>query len=152
MPDITANLIDVFPYRRDSPGARTEFLLLRRAPGTVYEGQWRMVGGKIETGETASRAAVRELIEETGAEPEAIWAVPSLNTFFELESDQVRISVPFAAQIRGPIQRNREHDDHAWLSVDEAVNRLAWPEHRRLLRLVSEELEGSIPVSWRVLL
>ncbi len=151
MPDITAALIDVYPYRQGEAGA-TEFLLLRRAPGTVYEGQWRMVGGKIERGETASRAALRELAEETGAQPESLWVVPSLNTFFEWKTDRIRISVPFAAQISGPIRLNREHDDHAWFSPEDAATRLAWPEQRRLLRLIGEELEGGIPVSWRVLL
>lgn len=152
MPDINANLVDVFPYRQRKAGAGTEFLLLHRAPGTLYEGQWRMVGGKIEIGETASGAALRELVEETGARAETFWAVPSLNAFFEWESDRIRISVPFAAQISGPIQLDREHDDYAWLSPEEAETRLAWPEQRRLLRLISEELEGGIPVSWRVLL
>ncbi|MBT8400086.1 MAG: NUDIX pyrophosphatase [Rhodothermia bacterium] len=152
MPAITANLIDVYPYRQSEAGAGAEFLLLRRAPGTVYEGQWRMVGGKIESGETAAHAAVRELVEETGARPKSLWAVPSLNTFFEWESDNIRISIPFAAQISGPIQLNHEHDDYAWLSRDDAVTRLAWPEQQRLLMLISEELAGGIPVSWRVLL
>lgn len=150
MPDIAANLIDVYPYRQGEAGDGTEFLLLRRAPGTLYEGQWRMVGGKIEDGETAAGAALRELGEETGARPESLWAVPSLNTFFEWESDRIRISIPFAAQISGPIQLDWEHDDHAWLRRDEAIARLSWPEQKRLLKLICEELEGGIPVSWRV--
>ncbi len=109
-----------------------------------------MVGGKIETEESAAQAALRELVEETGTEPESMWTVPSLNTFFEWESNTVQISLPFAAHIGGPIRLDREHDDHAWLSQDDAIARLAWPEQRRLLNLISVELERGIPVSWRV--
>jgi len=42
-------------------------LLVQRANGT-YAGLWSAPGGKIETGETALAAALREVREETGLE------------------------------------------------------------------------------------
>lgn len=42
------------------------FLLGRRAPGTFYPGYWEFPGGKIEPGEDAAAALVRELDEELG--------------------------------------------------------------------------------------
>src|SRR5690554_1905142 len=71
-------VVDVYPYRL-RPGAEAEWLLLRRAPGVVYAGQWRMVGGKIALGETAWQAALRELAEEIGQQPVRAWAIPSVN-------------------------------------------------------------------------
>lgn len=43
------------------------FLLTRRAPGLrAHGGQWALPGGRIDPGESAPRAALRELTEEVG--------------------------------------------------------------------------------------
>ena len=44
------------------------FLLAQRPAGKVYAGYWEFPGGKIEPGEAADRALVRELHEELGIE------------------------------------------------------------------------------------
>ena len=43
-----------------------EFLLAQRPPGKVYAGYWEFPGGKVEPGEPAAAALVRELREELG--------------------------------------------------------------------------------------
>jgi len=46
---------------------RAAFLLTRRAPGLrAHGGQWALPGGRIDPGESAPRAALRELAEEVG--------------------------------------------------------------------------------------
>ena len=139
-PFASVRVVDVYPYRVD--GAQCEWLLLRRAESRVYAGQWRMVGGKIRPGETAWRAALRELAEETGFAPgaglAAFWALPSVNTFYEWQRDTVSLTPAFAAQVAGDPQLDDEHDAFAWLSAEEAMSRLAWPEQRRLLRLAAD--------------
>ena len=46
---------------------RAAFLLTRRAPGLrAHGGQWALPGGRIDPGESAPRAALRELAEEIG--------------------------------------------------------------------------------------
>jgi 8-oxo-dGTP pyrophosphatase MutT (NUDIX family) len=48
------------------------FLLTRRAKGLRgHSGQWALPGGRCDSGETASRAAVREIAEEIGLELDA---------------------------------------------------------------------------------
>lgn len=43
------------------------FLITRRAPRLrSHAGQWALPGGRIESGETAAAAALRELAEEVG--------------------------------------------------------------------------------------
>jgi dATP pyrophosphohydrolase len=153
MPDVsraTVRVVDVYPYRQ-SRGA-TEFLLLRRAGGVPYAGQWRMVGGKIEPGEAVWQAALRELREETGRDPVRAWTVPSVNAFYEWQTDRLNLIPAFAAELDGspdsggadPVLDD-EHDAFVWLSAEAAAARLRWPEQRRLLHLIDALLLDDLP-------
>lgn len=64
-------------------------LLVRRAnpPDT---GCWGFPGGKIETGESIESAAVRELLEETGVQAEALRAFTALDAFDHDEHGRLR--------------------------------------------------------------
>jgi dihydroneopterin triphosphate diphosphatase len=141
-------VVDVYPYRL-APAGVPEWLLLRRAPGTLYAGTWRMVGGKVKAGEPGWRAALRELREETGRRAVRAWTLPSANVFYEWTDDRLTIAPAFAAEIEGDPVLDAEHDAFVWLRVAEAAVRLAWPEQRRLIRLADELLvTGSPPNEW----
>jgi dihydroneopterin triphosphate diphosphatase len=140
---VEVRVVDVYPYRRGTAGP--EFLVLRRAPGRLYAGQWRMVGGKIAPGETAWQAALRELREETGLEPHVLWALPSVNAFYEWQSDRLNLAPAFAAELGADPSLDAEHDDFAWLAPEEAAARLAWPEQQRLLYLAARLLTTGVP-------
>src|ERR1700752_4096497 len=45
-----------------------QFLLAQRPAGKVYAGYWEFPGGKVEPGEPARAALIRELREELGIE------------------------------------------------------------------------------------
>lgn len=143
MPQVVSRVIDVYPYRRTETDT-VAFLLLRRAPEVVYAGQWRMVGGKIHAGEAAWQAAVRELREETGRAPVELWALPSVNTFYEWQHDRINLTPAFAARLDADPVLDREHDGFAWLDVEAAVRRLVWPEQQRLLRLAHVLLQHGL--------
>jgi len=51
--------------RRPTAAGAEELLLIRRANGP-YTGQWALVGGKWDFGETLAEAITREVLEETG--------------------------------------------------------------------------------------
>ncbi|MFQ5568609.1 MAG: NUDIX domain-containing protein [Rhodothermales bacterium] len=144
MPETIIRVIDVYPYRYVEAGVPA-FLLLRRAATVIYPGQWRMIGGKIRRGEAAWQAAVREIREETACAPVRLWALPSVNTFYEWRHDRVNLAPAFAAELAADPVLNHEHDAFAWLPEDEAVTRLAWPEQQRLLRLAGRLLRGGVP-------
>ncbi|MDX1418546.1 MAG: NUDIX domain-containing protein [Rubricoccaceae bacterium] len=154
-PSATVRVVDVYPYRV-ADGRVPEFLLARRAAGIVYAGQWRMIGGKVDRGETAWEAALRELHEETARRPVRFWALPSVNHFYEWQRDTVALVPAFAAELDGEPVLDAEHDAFVWLPAEAAAARLAWPEQQRLLRLadallragaVLPELEIPLPPS-----
>lgn len=152
LPTATVRVVDVYPYRRIGarapgfPDGDLRFLLVRRAAGLVYAGQWRMIGGKVDAGETAWQAALRELREETALAPVRLWALPSVNHFYEWQRDTVALVPAFAAEVDADPALDREHDAFDWLPAEAAAARLAWPEQRRLVRLAADLLRaGSIP-------
>lgn len=136
-------LIDLYPYRRNED--RTEYLLLKRAKGRQYDGQWRMIGGKVEAGETYWQAALRELYEETRLKPIKYWTIPSLNKFYEHHTDEILTIPAFAAQIQEShsIVLNKEHSIAEWFDIDQAVQHILWPEQCRLLKLLDEILTSN---------
>lgn len=144
-------LIDLYPYRVVND--EVSFLLFKRAKGQIYEGQWRMVGGKVKTGETYWEAALRELEEETALRPTQMWTIPSLNQFYEHSSDTI-LSIPaFAAEIESgeAIQLDREHTEYLWIHPNEVSTYIHWPEQIRLIGLTNQLItEHKILDDWRV--
>ncbi|MEM1056428.1 MAG: NUDIX pyrophosphatase [Bacteroidota bacterium] len=148
-PLATVRVVDVYPYRQR--GGTREFLVLRRAEGHAYAGAWRMVGGKIDPGETAWEAALRELREETELTVRRFWSLPSVNTFYEWHRDTVALAPAFAAEVEGAVTLCDEHDALAWLPAETAATRLGWPEQRRLLLLADALLrDGSLSPAWEI--
>jgi len=144
-------LIDLYAYRIVE--GRPEFLLFKRAKGKIYQGQWRMVGGKVEPDETSWQGALRELKEETGLVPIMFWTIPSVNTFYEHKSDIVHHIPAFAAEIEADQQPilDDEHTEYEWLSLEQAVRRISWPEQQRLLKLTESIItENEILEDWIV--
>lgn len=143
MPEAKIRAVDVYAYRIFN--STPEYLLLRRSPDAQYAGQWRMIGGKIEEGETAWQTALREILEETGLHPTRLWAIPSTNAFYEWEHDRVNIIPAFGAEVAGEPTINREHDDYRWMPTEKAAECLRWPEQRRLLTISARMVADGIP-------
>jgi len=55
----------------------SRFLIGQRPQGVSLAGLWEFPGGKIEPGETAELAAVRECLEETGISVEPLFRYPT---------------------------------------------------------------------------
>ena len=144
-------LIDLYPYKMN--GKKIFYLLFKRASGHIYDGQWRMIGGKVQSGESYWEAALRELKEETALKPQFMWTIPSVNSFYEHQTDSI-LSIPaFAAEIdeASPIILDSEHSDFGWFSLEEALDKIFWPEQRRLLSLTHDLLTSNqILEDWHV--
>lgn len=88
-----------------------QFLLGQRAADTFYPGYWEFPGGKIEPGETAREALVRELREELGIE--VLRADPWLHREHVYEHAHVHLNFFRVRTWQGEIS-NRVHSALTW--------------------------------------
>lgn len=143
------SVIDVYPYCQD--GKQVRYLLFHRAKNQRYDGQWRMIGGKINLDEQAWEAGLRELREETGLTPDRFWSVPTINHFYDYVSDRILLIPAFAAELSldSKITLNKEHDRYEWMNREEAVRHLSWSEQRRILNTIHEIIiENGLLPDW----
>jgi 8-oxo-dGTP diphosphatase len=70
-----------------------DVLLIRRGK-PPREGEWSLPGGRIEWGERAEDAALRELKEETGCEAEIIGLIDVVNAIFRRSAAEAPPNAP----------------------------------------------------------
>jgi len=106
--------VSVYVLRRRA--GETELLFLRRSGGR-FEGQWWPVAGTRKAPEDPIQCALRELREETGLTPTALYQT---HITAPVEGGgYLRIFVaPVAAS--AIVRINWEHDAHRWCSIKEA--------------------------------
>lgn len=109
-----------------------EVLLIRR--GTMPRlGEWSLPGGRIEPGERAADAAMRELVEETGVLARLVGLVDVVDGFFP--PDHHYVLVDYAALwISGDPRAGDDAAEaafHPLAAIDDLVR---WDETRRVIR------------------
>lgn len=109
-----------------------EVLLIRRGrPPRI--GQWSLPGGRIEVGERAVDAALRELREETGVEAEILGLIDVVDGLFP-DVGMHYVLIDYAARWTGGEPRAGDDAmEAAFLPRSEALSRLAWDETRRII-------------------
>lgn len=122
-----------------------EVLLLKRTQSLV--GEWCQVAGGIEEGEKAWQTALRELFEETGLQPNALYSADTYEQFYEPARDAVTIAPVFVAFIdeSATVTLNHEHSEYRWVSFEEAVDMVPFGGQRRVLRWIEEEFVRRTP-------
>jgi dATP pyrophosphohydrolase len=140
MTRVLCEIADAYVFRRR--GNDADFLLLRRAIGETLGGIWATVAGRIEPGETAWQAALREIREETGLAPTNFYQIDAVNTFYMATDDAVHHCPCFAAEVpmNAIVQLNEEHDAFEWVDAQSAIQRFTWPGQRRAVREIIEEI------------
>ena len=125
MADIIVRVIDAYVFNRKSREIR--FLLLKRAKTKIYEHLWQGVAGKIEAGEAAWEAAIRELKEETGFEPVRIFVADHVSKFYEAHGDWVNMVPVFGIEVEDEeVILSDEHCEFKWVDFNTAHQTLIW--------------------------
>ena len=111
------------------------------------EGVWCQVAGKLEEGETAWRAALRELKEETGLAPQTLFSADICEQFYEPDQDAITMAPVFLAIIGADdeVRLNEEHTEFCWVSFDQACDMVEFGGQRRCLRWIEDEFIRRTP-------
>lgn len=112
-------------------------LLIRR--GTPPRlGEWSLPGGRIEPGERAIQAALRELREETGVEAEMLGLIDVVDGLFP-EHGRHYVLIDYAARwLSGEPRAGDDAAEAAFFSFEEALRQIDWDKTRRILALARE--------------
>jgi dATP pyrophosphohydrolase len=129
-------------------GAGAQVLLLHRATAHLH-GLWTYVAGHVEPGEKAWQAAVRELREEAGLRPQALYSADRCETYYDVREECIAVVPAFVAFVDNDatVQRDGENDAHRWLPLDEAIPLLPFGGQRELFEQIHRDFIESPPPS-----
>jgi len=137
MADVTVRVVDCYVYRQTDDGLK--FLLMKRNLNKIYENLWQGVAGKIEDGETAPEAAIRELKEETGLDSVNMFVADHVSRFYEVHEDRVNLVPVFGMEVDSDeVMLSEEHIDFKWVTIKEALNTLVWNGQKKGIRTVHD--------------
>lgn len=111
-----------------------EVLLIQRGR-PPFKKHWSIPGGKVEHGEPLEAGLKRELLEETGCEVDILGLIGVFEALPEKDGDPHYVMVDYACRYRsGTMQPGDDAMDAAFLSIPEALSRVAWDDTRRAVQ------------------
>jgi dihydroneopterin triphosphate diphosphatase len=132
--------------KKDHSGHRV--LLVKRAGS--YAGAWCYVAGKLEPGEKVWQAALREIREETGLVPSALYTADIFEQFYVQDQETIWVAPVFVGYVldRQKVVLNEEHSDFRWFTMEGARQSVAFPGQRLILEHVENEFIRRQPCHW----
>ncbi|MEM9253047.1 MAG: (deoxy)nucleoside triphosphate pyrophosphohydrolase [Planctomycetota bacterium] len=118
---------------------RERVLITRRHDDRPLGGLWELPGGKVEPGESAEAAVVRELAEETGLAVRVVGSLPPIDHAYEHAT--VRL-LPFWCEVESGAARPLDVAEVAWVQPAELHNRPFPPANAPLIDAVVAALQG----------
>ncbi len=105
---------------------------------------WSLPKGHIESGESPEQAAIREVKEETGIDSEILKSLGVIDFWFMAGGKRIHKTVHhFVFREKGGriSPQVSEVDDVRWFPLDEIVERLAYPDEKKLIARSKELLK-----------
>lgn len=129
----------IFEYSAGGVVLREGTVLLIRTSDLKGRTVWGFPKGKLDTGETAQQAAVREVAEETGWRCRIETELPKSEYWFQRKGQRVKKTVRWfrMTPVEEGGETDGEVDEAAWVPIGEALGRLTYDSHRELLKQVS---------------
>jgi 8-oxo-dGTP diphosphatase len=116
---------------------RGDSVLLIRRGTPPRQGEWSLPGGRIEPGERAVDAALRELREETGVEAEITGLIDVVDGLFP-EAGRHYVLIDYAARwLSGEPVAGDDAADARFVALDEIEALIDWSETRRIIRMAT---------------
>ncbi len=112
---------------------RGEDVLLIRRGRPPRQGEWSLPGGRIEPGERAVEAAMRELREETGVEARLEGLIDVVDGVFPERGLHYVLIDYLAIWTDGEPVAGDDAAEAVFVPFAEALARVAWDETRRIL-------------------
>ena len=118
---------------------KTMGLLIGRRDHKDSSGQrilWSLPKGHIEEGETPEQAAIREVAEETGIESEIERSLGVIDFWFMAGGKRIHKTVHHFQfkEVGGLLAaQESEVDEVGWFPLSEIVDRLAYPDEKKLI-------------------
>lgn len=111
-----------------------QVLLIQRGRPPLRK-HWSIPGGKIEYGEDIKTALIREIEEETGVTCEPIGLIDAFEALPKKPGEPHYVMIDYACRyISGEVVPGDDAMDAEWLSLPEALSRVAWDETRRAVQ------------------
>ncbi len=122
---------------------RGEEVLLIRRGRPPRQGEWSLPGGRIEPGERAVDAGLRELREETGVEARIVGLLDVVDGVFR-EAGRHYVLIDYLAEwAAGEPVAGDDAADAAFVPLEEALRRVQWSETRRIIALAAGKITAS---------
>lgn len=121
-----------------------KLLVVRRVPGDYLGGMYELPGGGVESGESLTEGAARELLEETGLVARRITDFLGWFDYATRTKAKVRKFSFLAEAESGEITLDPdEHDDYAWIDADALGTLPMAPDMREAVDLlIAERVPG----------
>lgn len=100
-----------------------KYLFMRRSRTLDRETEthWDIPGGRIEPEEALSEGLAREINEETGLTLQGIPTLLAAQDIFVSSADLHVVRLTYVAQAKGNLNLSDEHEEHAWMSIEQAM-------------------------------
>lgn len=117
---------------------RDDSVLLIRRGTPPRQGEWSLPGGRIEPGERAMDAALRELREETGVEAEITGLIDVVDGLFP-EAGRHYVLIDYAARwLSGEPVAGDDALEARFVALEEVEALIDWSETRRIIRMAAD--------------
>jgi len=125
---------------------RARFLVIKRQTSYLPD-SWQTVSGKIEEGEKAWEAALREIREETGLVPDRFYSANDVELFYEVNQNCINLVPVFVGFVQSdqPVRLSTEHSEHKWVSSEEAGKLLRFDHQKVTMRMIEAKFVKQPP-------